>query len=226
MKAKMIHGALVLLLVVLLVPAILPAEPVLAQTVIFSDDFEYDDSLENHGWTIEESNSQGDPQTAADPENPGNRVAYIQSIGDVIPFFYHSFSELPLQPDMELSIRFYDTGDSCRNCDVWTRVWFDDGLDYIMVGWYRSSSSFTYAYQISGSHSGEPHEPYGLRGIGWHTFTWRVEENGGMDVLIDGNLIIDDLMGFTTLSKFTVAAGSDSYTYSFSVDDFSVTNPA
>jgi len=196
-------------------------------TVVFSDDFEYDDSLENHGWTIEESNSQGDPQTATDPENAGNRVAYIQSVGGehVTPSFYHSFSELPLEPGMEISIRFYDTGDSCYNCDVWTYVFSNDGSDYVMAGWYRSSSSFTYAYKISGSYSGEFHEPYGLRGIGWHTFMWRVEQNGGIDLLIDGNLIIDDLMGFTTLSKFRVNSGSDPYTYSFSVDDFSVTSP-
>lgn len=191
--------------------------------VVFSDDFEYDDSLENHGWTIEYSN----PQTATDPENAGNRVAHLQSVAEEHgPAFYHSFSELPLQPGMEISIRFYDTGDSCGNCDAFTWVLCDDGLEYIGVGWYNSPSSFAYAYKISGIYYGEFHESYGLRGIGWHTFTWRVEQNGGIDLLIDGNLIIDDLMGFTTLSKFDVHGGSDPYTYSFSVDDFSVTSPA
>jgi hypothetical protein len=223
MKARMIHGALLVLLVVLLVPAILPAEPVSAQTVIFSDDFEYYDSLENHGWTIETSNPQGDPQTATDPENPSNRVAYIQSRaedGSIFPTFYHSFSELPLEPGMEISIRFYDTGDSCDNCDAWTWVLCDDGSEYIGAGWYNSASSFAFAYKISGTYYGEFHEPYGLRSIGWHTFTWRVEESGGVDLLIDGNLIIDDLAGFTTLSRFEVHSGSDPSTYSFAVDDF------
>lgn len=227
MKAKIVHRALVPVLVFLLSATILPVKPVLAQTVIFSDDFEYYDSLENHGWTIEKSNSQGDPQTATDPQNPGNRVAYIQSVGGehVAPSFYHSFSELPLQPDMEISIRFYDTGDSCGNCDVHTRAWFDNGSDHIEVGWYNNPSRFEYNYKIDGSWSGHLYETYNLRGIGWHTFVWRVEQNGGIDLLIDGNLIIDDLMGVTTLSKFRVGSGSDPSTYSFCVDDFLVTSP-
>ena len=202
-------------------------DEILADIVVFSDDFEYDDSLENHGWTIEASNSQGDPQTATDPENPGNRVAYMQSVeGEhVSPSFYRSFSELPLQPDMEISIRFYDTGDSCGNCDVHTTIYFDNSSDYLQVGWYNNPSNFEYSYNIDGSWSGHNYEPYGLRGIGWHTFTWRVKQSGGIDVLIDGNLIIDDLTGVTTLSKFVVAIGSDPSTYSCSVDDFLVTSP-
>lgn len=197
-------------------------------TVIFSDDFEYDDSLENHGWTIETSNPQGDPQTATDPENPENRVAYIQSRAEdrsVFPSFYHSFSELPLQPGMEISIRFYDTGESCDNCDVHTSIYFDSSSDYLQVGWYNNPSNFEYSYNIDGSWSDQQYESYGLRGIGWHSFTWRVEQSGGIDVLIDGSLIVDDLTGVETLSKFQIGSGSDGYTYSFSVDDFAVTSP-
>ena len=43
-------------------------------------------------------------------------------------------------------------------------------------------------------------------------------------MLIDGLLIIDDLMGVTTLSRFQVNSGSDPNTYSFAVDDFLATS--
>ncbi|GEM_PF-6653402 len=195
------------------------------QLVIFADDFEYDDSLENHGWIIE----YGNPHTAMDPENADNWAAYIQSTANTgIQLFYHSFNELQLQPGMQLSIRFYDTGANYANCDVHTYVFFDDNSRQVEVGWYNNPSSFEYSYDFTSSWSGHLYETYGLRGIRWHTFTWRVDQSGGIDLLIDGKLIIDDLMGpgnspVVTLSKFRVNAGSDPYTYSFSVDDFLVT---
>ena len=191
--------------------------------VIFEDDFEYDDSLSNHGWVI----LHGDPHTAPDPQDSSNRVAYIQSRAEdfaVAPTFSHSFNELPLEPGMELSIRFYDTGESCNNCDVFVNARFDSNSKYVNIGWYNTPTSFAlhYAFENPGS---QTRETGGLRSVGWHTFTWRVDQGGGIDILIDEDLILDDLMGAgdtpaVTLSKFVVVAGSDPSTYSFSVDDF------
>jgi len=228
MKTKIFYLTLAAALVFSMVAAMVPAEPAAAQATIFSDDFEYDDSIENHGWTID----QGNPHTVIDPADASNRAVYLQSVANTgVQQFSRSFCELPLQPGMEISIRFYDTGDNCNNCDVYTSVYFDNNSKYINVGWYNNQSSFAYYYDFTGSWQGEYHETYGLRSIGWHTFTWRVEQNGGIDLLIDGNLIIDDLMGLNnspaaTLSTFYAWAGSDPSTYSFYVDDFSVTGPA
>lgn len=227
---KKVLSVLFVLMIVAVPLAISGVSSVHAQgSVIFADDFEYDDSLENHGWTID----VGSPVTAVDPENAGNRMAYLLSVGGTggTKQFSHSFNELPLQPGMQLSTRFYDTGDSCNNCDVTISVEFNANIEEIHVGWYNNPSSFTYDHDFSGSWSGHLYEPYGLRGVGWHTFLWRVEQNGGIDLLIDGNLILDDLMGpggspVATLSQVRIAIGGDASTYSFSVDDFSMTGPA
>lgn len=189
--------------------------------ILDSDDFEYDDSLSNHGWVIED----GDPHTVTDPENPGNRVVLLLSSGGSSPFFRRDFNELPLEPGMRLSIRFYDTGDNCGNCNVHVKLHLDGDSKEFEAGWYNNAASFEYSHTFSGVFSGHLYETFNLRSVGWHTFEWVVDQNGGIDLLIDGNLIVDDLMGpnnipAATLTNLEIGAGSDPFAYSFSVDDF------
>ncbi len=191
------------------------------QTNFDNDDFEYNDSLANHGWIIE----SGNPHTTSDPVNPSNRAAYLYSQDlTANPQFRRDFGELTLQPDMEISIKFFDTEDSCNNCDTQVDVFFDANSKRIGAGWYNNPSRFRYDYGFP-AWSGHQWEPYSLRGYGWHTFRWVVDQGLGIDLYIDDQLIIDDLKGpggtpATTLSGIIVSGGSDRTSYSFYVDDF------
>lgn len=225
---KRILSLLFVLMIVAVPLAISGVSSVHAQgSAIFADDFEYVDSIENHGWTILE----GDPHTVVDPEDANNRVVYVNTPPK--DSFVRYFYELPLETGMQLSIRFYDTGESCGNCDVTPGVIFydADGNERLMeAGWYNDASHFIIPHNMSGTWV-ETYEPYGLRSIGWHTFVWRVEQNGGIDLLIDGTVVHDDLMGpggtpVATLSRFVVDIGTDPYSYSYMVDDFLVQSPA
>ena len=110
-------------------------------------------------------------------------------------------------------------------------AYFDGKAKFMQAGWYNNSASFQYAHDFSGSWSGHLYEPFGLRGVGWHTFAWEVSGSGGIDLVIDGNLIVDGLVGpggvpVSTLSAIRLSAGSDPSTYSFLADDYAVAIPA
>ena len=184
------------------------------------DDFEYDDSLENHGWVID----NGNPHTTGDPAESDRAVYLYSQHLTPHPMFGRDLGERPLEAGLEVSILFFDTSQSCNNCETSVEVFFDNNTKVIQVGWYNSSSRFNY-YWAFPNWSGHHWEPYGLRGYGWHTFKWVVDQNLGIDVYVDDQLIIDDHMDpngdpATTLSRIRISGGSDPSSYWFYVDDF------
>jgi hypothetical protein len=80
-----------------------PLSGVSAQPILDSDDFEYVDSVANHGWTI----PSGNPSTAVDPEDPTNRAVLLLSVANTTgQGIERSLGEISLEPGMRMSIRF------------------------------------------------------------------------------------------------------------------------
>lgn len=197
-------------------------------STIFSDNFDYEDSIENHGWIIDGHN----PHTVVDPDPDyeNDRAVHLlsQANSNGSPQFSRTFEDLYLEPGMEVSIGFYDTSENCNNCDVHIYVFFDDGSKYIEVGWYNSQNHFEYQYTWSDGWSGHQYEPFGLRSLGWHTIKWNITDEYGVNLYIDDHPVFENLMiggnPVEKLAKFYVATGGDPYTYSLYVDDFMVTS--
>ncbi|MFC1665887.1 hypothetical protein ACFL17_09755 [Pseudomonadota bacterium] len=185
-----------------------PSTVVNSSRAEFWEDFEYDDSIENHDWLIDD----GTPQTAMDPADSENRAAFVPgTLGDD-QIFYRDVGEIPLHPGKQISLRFYDTGDYCE-CFMSVELRFDNKSNFITVGWGTDLERYVYfgGAQTSGIPDIHGFDPHNLRSVGWHEFLWKVNNNGSINMYIDGKLIkggikAPDGTPLTTLSEIVIGA--------------------
>lgn len=167
------------------------------------DDFEYADSIANHGWTFGAGTS--DAQVFTSTEQFFNGARSMKSVrGAGAGAHELRFFNPPRTGDYDYEVAIYDTGFTTGQAATYFAVRDDAGLANIGSGGINTYSSTTHYWVSDGVSTNTSHP----RTNGWHVF--RFQRTGTLqNIYIDGTLRLSTTVSSVAIDSLFHASFND-----------------